>query len=198
MPGRAPCQPGCTCEKHTRARMSPDQARERQRERSRVYYQQNRERLLSEQQALRKDPVIGEEKRRRERERASNMSPEERERKAQLNRDWYRRNPRSRAENIKQHRKNRYGVTPERYEQMVIDQSSCCYLCGDQLDFEAPRKVHMDHDHGCCPRGKSCGECIRGLACEDCNHGIGHFRDDPSRMRRAADELEAAQKRIIR
>lgn len=54
------------------------------------------------------------------------------------------------------------------------------------------RKVHVDHDHTCCPQGKSCRYCRRGLACHPCNLLIGFARDDPQRLRRIARNLEAA------
>lgn len=37
---------------------------------------------------------------------------------------------------------------------------------------------------------------IRGLACHGCNTGIGAFGDDPERMRRVADRLEMANRRL--
>jgi hypothetical protein len=56
--------------------------------------------------------------------------------------------------------------------------------------------VHIDHDHSCCRGKKSCGTCVRGLACGDCNTGVGLFGDDPERMRRVADSLEMANRRL--
>ena len=61
-----------------------------------------------------------------------------------------------------------------------------------------PQRVpdDVDHDHSCCPGSKTCGKCLRGLACQKCNQGIGQFGDDPDRMRRVADNLEAANCRL--
>lgn len=197
MPGRAKCEPGCECEKHSRPRMSPEQQKARQRESSRAYYEANRE-LVSERAKLkRQDPVAGDELRARERQRLANLSPEERERRAQRNRDWYSRNPRPSEESARQHLKHRYGLTLEDRQQMLVDQSGCCYLCGDALDISQNRKIHTDHDRSCCPGSRSCGKCIRGLSCEHCNRGIGMFNDDPDRMRRAADALEAAKAKVV-
>lgn len=79
---------------------------------------------------------------------------------------------------------------------MAEEQQGCCYLCNEPLDMEAYRAVHVDHDHSCCRGQKSCGTCIRGLACQKCNQGIGQFGDDPERMRRVADNLEMANRRL--
>ena len=71
-------------------------------------------------------------------------------------------------------------------------QEGRCYLCGDQLDMKGHRKIHLDHDHRCCPLGKSCEKCRRGLACSRCNTAIGHAGDDPERLHRIADNLAKA------
>jgi Recombination endonuclease VII len=196
MPGRAKCKPGCDCEKHNRPRMSPEEARIRRQEISRRHYEQNREAILEQQRQLRLDPVLGEEKRRRERERMAALSPEEKARRAQLNRDWYQRNPRTSAEAARQHLMHRYRLTPERREEMIAAQDGRCYLCSEPLDLGNPRKVHIDHDHDCCRGSTSCGTCIRGIACDPCNRGIGYFGNDPDRLRRVADSLEMATRRL--
>jgi hypothetical protein len=89
--------------------------------------------------------------------------------------------------------KSKFGITLEAWQSMFDAQGMACYLCGDALDGA---HIHVDHDHACCPGNKSCGACVRGLACRWCNQGLGQFRDDPARMRRAADALEAATARI--
>jgi hypothetical protein len=175
--------------------MTGEEAREAQRKRARKHYEKHRDALLEGQRQIRRDPVAGDEKRRRERERIANLSPEERERRAQLNRDWYRRNPRSSKKNTERHLQFRYGLTPAGWQEMFDAQGGCCYLCADPLPADK-RQIHVDHDHVCCSSNRSCGTCIRGLACEGCNTGVGCFRDDPERMRRVADNLEAANRRL--
>jgi hypothetical protein len=71
-------------------------------------------------------------------------------------------------------------------------QEGCCYLCGDPLRTDKPQSVVFDHNHECCPQDKSCSTCRRGLACSRCNLAIGYALDDPARLRRIADSLEAA------
>lgn len=90
-----------------------------------------------------------------------------------------------------------YRLSPDQYDRMVEDQQGLCYLCGEPLDFEGDsRAVCVDHDHGCCRGSRSCGACIRGLACHGCNKSIGYCADDPDRMRRVADNLEMANRRV--
>jgi predicted nucleic acid-binding Zn ribbon protein len=71
-------------------------------------------------------------------------------------------------------------------------QDGKCYLCGDPLQPDAYRAIHLDHDHSCCKLGRSCAICRRGLACKPCNVLIGHAHDDPVRLHRIADNLEKA------
>ena len=73
-------------------------------------------------------------------------------------------------------------------------QGGCCYLCGDPFPAETPSEAHIDHSHDCCPCGRSCDICRRGLACGRCNKLIGLADDDPVRLRRIADALEAANR----
>ncbi len=79
---------------------------------------------------------------------------------------------------------------------MATAQDGLCFLCNEPLDFETPRRVHIDHDKTCCRGRRSCGTCVRGLACNKCNAGIGHFGDDADRMRRVADNLEMANRKV--
>jgi hypothetical protein len=80
----------------------------------------------------------------------------------------------------------RYGLTPERYKEMLEKQDNACAICLKEL--EVPR---VDHDHRCCPGQRSCGECVRGLLCATCNQGLGLLGDSPANLVRAANYLEA-------
>lgn len=79
-----------------------------------------------------------------------------------------------------------YGVTPDAYAAALV---RGCDICGERTE-----KLHVDHDHSCCPaRGGStriCGKCVRGFLCGPCNRALGMMKDDPSRLRRAADYLD--------
>lgn len=70
------------------------------------------------------------------------------------------------------------------WEQLLEAQGGCCYLCGDEM-----AEPVIDHDHRCCPAGKSCSACRRGLACRSCNLVIGNAYDDPERLIKIAYSL---------
>lgn len=82
----------------------------------------------------------------------------------------------------------RYGITREQYEAAV---ALGCMICG-----RTERKLHVDHDHSCCPSiQKSCGKCVRGLICGSCNRALGLLGDDAETLRRAAAYLDDATPR---
>lgn len=77
----------------------------------------------------------------------------------------------------------RYGLTTAGYAAMLADQGGCCAICGAAPDGNTRyAKLGVDHDHA---TGK-----VRGLLCDQCNRGIGAFKDDPTRLRAAAQYLE--------
>ena len=53
-----------------------------------------------------------------------------------------------------------------------------CDVCGDEATV-------IDHCHA--------GGHVRGGLCRLCNVGLGHFRDDPALLRKAADYLEGKE-----
>lgn len=75
----------------------------------------------------------------------------------------------------------RYGITVERYDEMLAAQHGVCAICGKPPSGKGTsgQSLHVDHDHSCCPGTKSCGECVRGLLCSNCNMGIGYLKDNP-------------------
>ena len=65
-----------------------------------------------------------------------------------------------------------YGLTPERFARMLVDQNNACAMCF--TPFPEGQMPRIDHDHACCPGEKSsCGRCIRGLLCVSCNTALG-------------------------
>lgn len=76
-----------------------------------------------------------------------------------------------------------HGITIEKYEQMLADQGGTCSICPatESVNTWSPL-LHVDHDHKT--------GAIRGLLCHSCNVSLGHFRDDPALLRRAAEYLE--------
>jgi hypothetical protein len=107
----------------------------------------------------------------------------------------YNRGPKGKARNREVHDRRgpgfvrKHGMLPEDWAAMWDAQQGRCYLCGADL---RECRVHIDHDHRCCPRNTSCPICRRGLACHACNTTLGNVRDDPARLRRMADAIEAA------
>ena len=79
---------------------------------------------------------------------------------------------------------SKYGLTPERFEQMVADQGGVCAIC-DEPPAQGS-SLYVDHDH-------ATGD-VRGLLCRQCNAGIGMLKDDAAIVRRAADYMANAPK----
>jgi hypothetical protein len=100
-------------------------------------------------------------------------------------------------------RARRYSLSPKGLHALYLQQNGCCYLCGDPLPKDLT-KAAIDHDHSCCTGMKagpsrnkaSCGNCVRGIACGACNRLIASAQDDPDRLRRIADNLETANRRV--
>ena len=74
-----------------------------------------------------------------------------------------------------------YGITPERYEEILKLQNGVCYICSDTVKSRRG-KLHVDHDH-------STGE-VRGLLCINCNRGLGNFRDSIELLKKAIEYLD--------
>lgn len=130
-----------------------------------------------------------EEKRSRDRVNAQRSREKDREPSREAARKWGAKNPNYGVE-------YRYGMNQEQWNRMFSAQGGLCYLCAEPLDVATPRKVHVDHDHACCRGERSCGTCVRGLACFSCNVGIAKFGESPDRLRRVADNLEMANRRV--
>lgn len=80
--------------------------------------------------------------------------------------------------------KRKYGITLVEFEAMTIAQEGRCAICHEEPGMP-PRgtspTLYVDHDH-------DTGS-VRGLLCHDCNRALGGFKDDPVRLRAAADYL---------
>lgn len=91
------------------------------------------------------------------------------------------------------YRLRRWGLTVEAYDELLASQGGGCAICGSTDSGQEGRRFHVDHDHTCCPKGKSCGACVRGLLCHHCNTALGGFRDDPALLAKAIDYLKGAR-----
>ena len=87
-------------------------------------------------------------------------------------------------------RLRRYGLTVERYMDMLEDQGHACAICGSP-EPGGTGAWCIDHDHACCDGVGSCGECVRGLLCSQCNSGLGMFRDSIENLVSAIEYLRA-------
>ena len=87
-------------------------------------------------------------------------------------------------------RKYTYHITEEQQYALLDAQGWCCAnpRCRAPLQFRA---AHVDHDHACCPGGRSCGKCIRGFLCRNCNSALGHIKDSEQRLLGLLDYLQA-------
>lgn len=79
-------------------------------------------------------------------------------------------------------------LTVEMFNAILERQGGVCYLCKNGPDSGRSR-LCVDHDHNCCPSGKSCDRCRRKLLCNQCNRAIGLFNDDPNLLLQAAQYL---------
>ena len=77
--------------------------------------------------------------------------------------------------------KQKYGLTLEQYDQMVVAQNGVCLVCGTDSPMGHHKRFVVDHNH-------TTGE-IRGLLCSNCNLGLGCFSDNPNFLLKAAQYL---------
>ena len=70
----------------------------------------------------------------------------------------------------------KYGLTEKQYRLRMAFQEGLCMICRKEP------AGYIDHNHRT--------GAVRALLCRGCNSGLGHFKDDPIRLRRAADYLE--------
>ena len=81
----------------------------------------------------------------------------------------------------KSHLKVAYGITPEDYNQMFVDQDGCCAICSIHQS-ELNKRLAVDHCH-------ATGE-VRGLLCDKCNMALGLFKDDQDLLNKAIHYLQ--------
>ena len=75
----------------------------------------------------------------------------------------------------------RYNLTTEEAECLLVKRhEGVCAICG----ITRSKLLVVDHNHA---TGK-----VRGVLCKQCNLGLGHFEDNPDRLRKAADYIDDA------
>lgn len=81
--------------------------------------------------------------------------------------------------------KNKYKITLEQYNNMLIKQKGVCAICKTNLNKKA---LSVDHCHS---TGK-----VRGLLCHNCNMGLGTFKDNMFILQEALNYLQINQEII--
>jgi hypothetical protein len=74
-----------------------------------------------------------------------------------------------------------FGIAPEEYNRMLIEQKFCCYICHTPQE-ELDRSLAVDHDH---KTGK-----VRGLLCGNCNRFLGQIDDSIETVERMLEYLK--------
>ena len=74
----------------------------------------------------------------------------------------------------------KYGITLECYQQMMLTQSGRCAICS-----KISRVLVVDHDH---VTGQA-----RGLLCSHCNIGLGMFKENAAALSAAVEYLSSAR-----
>lgn len=82
-------------------------------------------------------------------------------------------------------RRYHYGISAEEYDTLLAAQGGVCAICGTDEWPGKDNAPHVDHCHS--------SKAVRGILCGPCNNGLGNFRDEPERLRRAAEYLEQFQ-----
>lgn len=78
------------------------------------------------------------------------------------------------TKNYRNHQlQQRYGITAEQYDVLLVAQDYRCAICGQHQD-DLTRQLAVDHDHQT--------GAVRGLLCRGCNTGIGNLGDDAGRV----------------
>lgn len=194
MPGRRPCEVGCTCGHHPQGKLPTEQQQQKNRERDAA-----RDRRADNLRRYWANPEAHRAERRRRREDDRPHALEIERRSAEKNRE--RRNARARGEvNARKRLRDTHGMAPDDWAAMFVSQDGRCCYCERPLP-EDGKQVHVDHDHSCtCGPKQSCLHCRRGLACQNCNFVVGNAGDDPDRLEVIAVNLRrlksAARERI--
>lgn len=79
-----------------------------------------------------------------------------------------------------------FGISLERYNEMLAEQGSVCAICGEPESIERngkPRRLAVDHCHD--------SKKVRGLLCGNCNPMIGYAKDNIQVLTKAIEYLRS-------
>jgi hypothetical protein len=166
---------------------------ERQRAANRAYYRAHRETLLAREKARYQANRPAIEARRRALDNArraadpdgyaaASRARYQRERDVRLERARAKRVAQPNADRLRDH-----GLTDAEYDALLASQGGLCAICRGGFGSPGDR---IDHDHD---TGR-----VRGLLCHNCNVALGHFRDDPLILARAAAYVRASREDLRR
>jgi len=151
-------------------KLSDEERRKRNTERTRKYRAANREKV-------------------REIQRRSNAKRRANPETAEVIRNYQSRYREANAETLRhKERERKFGISSETYAQMLQEQNGVCAICGNPetaTRLGVVKALSVDHDH---KTGR-----IRGLLCSDCNTGIGKFKDDVKVLQSAIRYLSSQQ-----
>lgn len=74
----------------------------------------------------------------------------------------------------------RYGISADKYDEILEEQCGECAICGYEPSSEA-KGLFVDHSHETYK--------IRGLLCQWCNSGLGYFKDSRKILKTAIKYL---------
>lgn len=83
----------------------------------------------------------------------------------------------------------KYSLTDADFIALIEAQGNRCAICRS-TEPGGSGAWHVDHDHNCCPGGRSCGRCVRGLLCSRCNTALGLLDDERPRVESALAYLD--------
>lgn len=81
--------------------------------------------------------------------------------------------------------RRKYGIEFADYQRMFVEQRGVCAICEQpetKVQGGSIQMLSIDHNHTT--------KVVRGLLCSNCNNGIGYFKEDPERMRKAIAYVE--------
>lgn len=85
-----------------------------------------------------------------------------------------------------------YGLTLERFNEMLEKQGHACKICRTPFDPNDTRCHSTDHDHAM----GSVVEAVRGILCFKCNAALGGFGDSEELLLRAVEYLREHRAKI--